>query len=106
MLKRKLTLCALSLATVMLVGCDVDKTQDGELPSVDVDVDGGQLPEYDIDTADIDVGTREATVSVPDVDVNMEEKQFTVPTIDVEMPDDVESDAGQMDTDARVGVSE
>ena len=106
MLNRKFTLSALSLATVMLIGCDVDKTQDGELPSVDVDVEAGQLPEYDVETADIDFGTREATVSVPDVDVSMEETQVSVPTMDIDMPGDDEInrddiEGGQMDFNER-----
>ena len=58
------------LAPVLALGiaaCDVDQTRDGELP--DVDVEGGQLPEYDVDPADIDVGTDTQQVIVPDIDV-------------------------------------
>lgn len=77
-------------AAMLLGGCDVDQTSEGEMPDVDVDVEGGELPNYDVDTADVDVGTREETVSVPDVDVDMEEEEVTVPDIDVDMPDDDE----------------
>ncbi|RFC62442.1 hypothetical protein DYI37_16590 [Fulvimarina endophytica] len=46
---------------------DVDQTQEGELPSVSVE--GGQMPEADVQTGDVDVGTEEVTVDVPTVDV-------------------------------------
>ncbi|MDT0575262.1 hypothetical protein RM533_03585 [Croceicoccus sp. F390] len=46
-----------------LSACDVEKTQDGELP--EVDVEAGQLPEYNVDTADVDVTTEERVVEVP-----------------------------------------
>lgn len=51
-----------------MAACDVDKTEDGEAP--DVDVQGGEMPEYDVDAADVNVGTDTQTVVVPDVDVN------------------------------------
>ncbi|MDQ3287531.1 MAG: hypothetical protein M3Q42_04590 [Pseudomonadota bacterium] len=54
-------------------GCDVDKTQEGELP--EVSAEGGQLPAYDVETADVDVGTRQETVTVPEVDVTMPDEQ-------------------------------
>ncbi len=43
-----------------LAACDVDQTQDGEMP--EVKVEGGQLPEYDVETAEVEVGTKETTV--------------------------------------------
>lgn len=52
-----------------LAACDVDQTQEGELP--EVDVRGGQMPEFDVETADVDIGTKETTVEVPDVDITM-----------------------------------
>jgi len=52
-----------------LAACDVDQTKEGELPNVEVE--GGQVPEFDVETADVDVGTKTTTVEVPDVDVNM-----------------------------------
>ena len=63
----------LLMATLSLVACDVEQTEEGSLP--DVDVEGGNMPEYDVDTADVDVGTKEKTVTVPDVDVTMPDDQ-------------------------------
>lgn len=54
---------------VGLAACDVDQTKEGELPAVEVE--GGELPEFDVETAEVDVGTKTTTVEVPDVDVKM-----------------------------------
>ena len=61
-----------------LVACDVDQTEEAEMPDVDVSAEEGNMPEFDVETADVDVGTEEVTVDVPDVDV--------------EMPDDAEGE--------------
>lgn len=56
------------LATGLVVaGCTAEKTQDGEMP--EVNVEGGQLPKYDVDAADVTVTTDTQTVVVPDVEV-------------------------------------
>ncbi len=52
-----------------LAACDVDQTEEGELP--DVEVEGGEMPGYDVETPDVEV--TEDTVTVPDVDVEMPE---------------------------------
>lgn len=70
---------AFLVATLGMAGCDVEKTEEGSLP--EVDVKGGNLPKYDVDTPDVDVGTKEKTITVPDVDVDM--------------PDDDEPDVGE-----------
>lgn len=114
MKNRLTTTLAIALGSLALAACDVEKTregslpdvdvdvtsgqlpryeveqtQEGKLPDVDVDVSGGQLPAYDIDTPDVDIGTREVEVEVPDVDVDVktQKKTITVPDVDVEMPD-------------------
>jgi hypothetical protein len=61
----------LALLTVFATGCRVRQTEEGELPDVDVSAEGGKVPEYDVDAADVDVGTEKKEVTVPDVDVNM-----------------------------------
>jgi hypothetical protein len=64
-----------------VAACDVQKTQEGKLP--DVEVKGGQVPKYDVDVGDVDVGT--------------EKKEITVPTIDIDTPaeDRAEEKAGK-----------
>ena len=60
-----------------LTGCNVEKTQEGEMPDVEVSAEGGQLPEYEVETPEVDVGTKTVEVEVP--------------TAKVEMPDDPDS---------------
>lgn len=53
-----------------LAACDVDQTEEGELPDIEVE-DEGNMPEYDVEGPDIDVSTDTTTIETPDVDVNM-----------------------------------
>ncbi len=60
---------AVLLTTLGMAGCDVEQTEEGSLP--DVEIEGGNMPEYDVDAPEVDVGTKEKTVTVPDVDVTL-----------------------------------
>ncbi|UVI39887.1 hypothetical protein [Qipengyuania spongiae] len=60
------TAAALS-ASLALAACDVDQTEEGEMP--EVNVEGGNMPEYDVTTPEVEVGTEETTVEVPTVDI-------------------------------------
>lgn len=51
---------------------DVDQTQDGSLP--EVEVTGGELPEYDVEAGDVDVGTTEVTTTLPTIDIESPEE--------------------------------
>lgn len=68
----KVMVLPLLLAMLALAGCEVEKTEEGEMPQVDVE--GGKLPEYDVEGPDVDIGTTT--------------KEIEVPTVDVDMPDD------------------
>ncbi|WP_112322612.1 hypothetical protein [Oceanibium sediminis] len=46
---------------------DVEQTEEGTLPDVDVSVEGGQAPEFKVETGDAEVG--ETTVTVPTIEV-------------------------------------
>lgn len=86
----KSTLSVTFIAALLLLGCNIDKKEKGELPEVDVDVqaEAGELPEYDVNWADIEVSTRTRTVEVPKIVVVTEEEEVEVPYVDVEMPDE------------------
>lgn len=58
-------------SALALAACDVDQTQEGELPDVEVSAKGGQLPAYDVETAEVDVKTEKVEVDVPKVEVEM-----------------------------------
>ena len=57
-----------------LAACDVDKTEEGEMPDIDVNATGGELPEYNVEGPDVNVGTTTETVEVPTVDVDAPEE--------------------------------
>ena len=63
--------CSASLMFA-LSGCNVEKTEEGELP--EVKVEGGNMPKYEVETPEVEVGTKTVEVEVP--------------TATVEMPDD------------------
>jgi hypothetical protein len=59
----------LGASSLALTACDVDKTKEGNLPDVDVNVSGGELPEYNVTAPTVTVGSENKTVEVPTVDV-------------------------------------
>ncbi len=59
------------IAVLGLAACDVDQTREAEAPEVEVDATAGQLPRYDVDAPEVDVGTKNVVVQVPDVDVSL-----------------------------------
>ena len=58
------------IGCISLAACDVDQTKEGEMPDVDVSANGGQMPEFDVDAAEVKVGTENKTVEVPTVEVD------------------------------------
>jgi hypothetical protein len=58
------------LGCLGLAACDVDQTKEGDMPEVDVNVSGGQLPEFNVQGPDVDVGTKNETIQVPTIDVD------------------------------------
>ena len=51
---------------------DIDQTEEGAMPTVSIE--GGNLPEYDAEVGDIEVGERDVTVTVPTIDVETPEE--------------------------------
>lgn len=83
--KRALILPAAALL-LAATGCRVEKEQAGEMPDVDVNVEPGSLPEYDVEGPDVEVGTEQQEVTVPEVNITTEEETVTVPDVDVDLP--------------------
>jgi hypothetical protein len=105
----------LVFVVLLAVGCDIDQKKETKLPDLDVevDVDAGQLPTFDVDWADVNVGTRTKTVSVPKEVVVMEEVEVEVPYIDVDMPNSGEKEeltlmvqAEVVDVEHRIDIQE
>ena len=97
MRKTAFVLAGIAAASIALVGCDVQKTQEGnvEVPKYEVsktkegDV---TLPKYDVDAPKVDVTTEQKTVDVPKVGVYTEKETLTIPKVNV-------TPAGQKDDD-------
>lgn len=69
-----------ALAAVFGVAAsDVDQTREAEAPDVDVNVQEGQLPRYDVDGPEVNVGTENVVVQVPDVDISAPEEEKAAP---------------------------
>ena len=60
---------ALASVCLGIVGCKVNKTQEGKLPEVNVSAKGGQMPEYNVQGPKVDVASKNETVKVPTVKV-------------------------------------
>lgn len=74
------------LLLIPLAACRVEQERAGKLPDVDVDVEPGRLPQYDVQGPDVNVGVTERTVTVPKVIVVQEQQTVKVPYIDVDVP--------------------
>ena len=71
---KSLVLVLALFASVATGACRVRQTEEGKMPDVDVSAEGGKVPEYDVDAADVDVkaGTETREIEVPTVDVDVE----------------------------------
>lgn len=89
----------LIVAVIFLVSCDIKQKREAELPDVDmaVEVEEGQLPTFDVDWADVNVGTKTKTVEIPKIVVVMEEEEVEIPYIDIDMPDANGNDGEKME---------
>ena len=54
-----------------MAACDVDQTKEGNLPDVDVNATGGDLPEFNVEGPTVNVGTENTVVQTPTVDVDV-----------------------------------
>jgi hypothetical protein len=58
---------------------NIDQTKSAKLPNVNVQTSGGQAPSFDVNTAEINVGSKKATIDVPTV--GTKEETIDVPTV-------------------------
>ncbi|MBV6625971.1 MAG: hypothetical protein KI793_24075 [Rivularia sp. (in: Bacteria)] len=86
LIRKKILPLSLITLVVALASCQIEKEQAARLPDVDVDVEPGRLPEYDIKGPDVNVGVTERTVTVPKVVVIQEQETVKVPYIDIDLP--------------------
>lgn len=77
-MKLSYAIVALAVVAVTAFGIfffDVEQTERASLPSVDVTVEGGSMPEYDVEAGDVELGSEEVTVTVPTIDVESAEEE-------------------------------
>jgi len=84
--KSILAAAIVSIGALGLAGCDVKKTQSGDVTVPKYEVTKKEegnvtVPKYEVTTPDVKVGSAERTIVVPTV--KPEERKITVPTIDV-----------------------
>lgn len=95
---RKTAFAIAALASAFaLVGCDVQKTQEGNVSVPQYDVSKTKegdvtLPKYDVDAPKVDVTTTEKKVTVPDVDVTAKDATVTLPKVDITPAKDRDDD--------------
>ena len=82
-----LVVVALVVAAFAFGLINIDQTRETKLPTVSVDTSGGQTPKFDVNTAKVDVGTKQEGITVPTVDVGTKKTDIAVPTISVEKAD-------------------
>jgi hypothetical protein len=80
-----------AIASIGLVGCDVEKTAEGNVDVPKYEVSKTKegdvtLPKYDVTTPDVVVGTKEAEVNVPKI--TTEKETLNDPTIGVKTADE------------------
>lgn len=86
-----------SAASLALVGCDVEKTQSGNVDVPKYEVSKTKegdvtLPKYDVDAPKVDVTATEKQVTVPDVDINSKQATINVPKVEVTPAKDRDDD--------------
>ena len=59
----------IGVSCLSATACNVEKTKEGQMPDVNVTTTGGQLPEYNVQTPEVNVGTENKVVEVPTVEV-------------------------------------
>lgn len=69
-MKRTFAVISATGFALSLAACDVDQTEEGSMP--EVEVEGGNLPEYDVEGPDVDVDAGTTTVEVPTLDVDVD----------------------------------
>lgn len=85
-----LVIVALVVAAFAFKLINIDQLTSGSVPKVAVT--GGSLPKFKVDTAKVDVGTKQEEITTPTVDVGTKKTGIEVPTLHVEKADAAKTD--------------
>ena len=67
-IKNYTALPLMAVASLALASCNVEKTEEGSMPEVEVTGEA-KLPKYDVDAPDVDVTTEKKEIEVPKIEV-------------------------------------
>lgn len=67
---------------------DIDQVKEAKVPDIKVETSGGQAPAFDVNTADVKLGSTQETIETPTIDVGTKESTIEVPTISVDKAGD------------------
>lgn len=79
-----LVIAGLALLAQLTGLIDIDTTGRLQAPAVNVSVRGGELPNVQVETAKVKVGTTEKTVKLPEVDIDTQERNVELPKVNVD----------------------
>ena len=68
-MSKAIKILAMSAACLSITACQVNKTQQGKLPKVEMKTTEGQLPAYNVQGPDVQVGSKTKSFKVPTVHV-------------------------------------
>ena len=85
-------------ASLALVGCDIDKTQEGNVNLPKYEVEKTQegsvtVPKYDVTAPDVDVKSKQTEVTVPKI--TTEKETISVPDVDVKTGQEKDREKGK-----------
>ena len=82
-----IVLVALVVAAFAFGFVNIDQVREGKAPTVKLETSGGQAPVFDVETAKINVGSKQETVETPTLDIGSKKSTVDVPTISIERTD-------------------
>lgn len=86
-----LGLLALALIAIgLIIFTDLDLTKTGEMP--EVSVEGGEMPAFDVDVADVTTGTKTIEIEVPTVGVDLPKEGYEADDLSDKIDVDVDAD--------------
>ena len=77
---------------------DVSQTRDARAPNLEasdgaIRAQGGQAPAFEVQTGSVEVGTRDANVSVPKIEVKRDQATVEVPSVEVRRAEEAQGNA-------------
>jgi len=88
------------IAAVSTGYLDISQTREARVPSIaaaecKIQASGGQSPAFEVQTGSVQLGTREANVSLPKVEVKRDAKGVAVPVVEVRPPEEAQQNAAR-----------